>query len=168
MVVTAAADVVTADTTATGCVVPLSVSFLVVSTGWVRQLGLLCMGVEVVSSSWTAVTSIAAVLVRRVASFVVASLPAVESWRWLDGVVGCGATDDCGAQLEGVEGGFVCSSVVAAAAVALVGDDKAAVLGALLRTEGEVAAAGGVTGAVVVGVAPTAGVEAPTVSSSVT
>lgn len=162
----AAADVVAA----AGCVVALSASFLVVSTDWVLWVGLLCVGVELVCSSGVAVTSSTAVLVRRVVDSVVVSLPAVDSWRMLDGVVGCGATDDCGAQSEAVDGGLVNSGVVvvAAAAAAVVGDGEAAVLATLLRTEGEVTAAGGVAGAIVVGVAVTAGVEVPTVSFSVT
>lgn len=164
MVLRAAADVVAA----AGCVVALSASFLVVSTDWVLWVGLLCVGVELVCSSGAAVTSSAAVLVRRVVGFVVASLPAVDSWRMLDDVVGCGATDDCGAQSEGVDGGLANSGVVVVAAAAVVGDGEAAVLATLLRTEGEVTAAGGVAGAIVVGVAVTAGVEVPTVSSSVT
>lgn len=56
----------------------------------------------------------------------------------------------------------MCSGVVATAD--WVGDGEVA----LLRTEGEVAAAGGVAREVVVAVVVTAGVEAPTVSSSVT
>lgn len=164
MVLTAAADVVTAATTA-GCVVLLSISLLVVSTGRVLKLGRVCVEVDLVCSSGTAVTSRAAVLVRRVVGFLVVPLPPVDSWRRLDGVVGCGAMDDCGAELEAVGGELVCSGVVAAA---LVGDGEAAVLATLLKTEGEVAAAGGVARAVVVRAAVTAGVEAPTVSSSVT
>lgn len=126
-------------------------------------------------------TSRAPVLVRRVVGFVVASVPAVDSWRRLDGVVGCVTTDDRGAQSEAVEGGAVeggavCSVVVVVVVVASVGDGEAAVLAALLRTEGEVAAGGGVAGVVVVwaavgaavGAAVLAEVEAPTVSSSVT
>lgn len=162
---TAAADVITAD----GSVVPLSASFLVVSTACVVWLGLLCAKLEVVCSLGTVVTSRAPVLVRRVVGFVVASVPAVDSWRRLDGVVGCVATDDRGAQSEAVEGGAVCSAVVVVVVVvASVGDGEAAVLAVLLRIEGEVAAGGGVAGAVVVGAAVLAGVEAPTVSSSVT
>lgn len=166
MVSTAAAGVVPTATTAAGCVVPLSASFLVVGTVSVLSLGLLCMGVVVVCSSGSVVTSREAVLVRRVVVFLVVSFPAVGSWRWLDGVVGCGAEDDCGARLEAVGEELVCSGVVAAAA--LVGDGVAAVLAAVPRTEGEVAAGGGVAGAVVVRVVVTAGVEASTVSSSVT
>lgn len=155
----AAADVV-ASTSAATSVVPPSVSLLVVRAACVLWLGLLCVGVAVVCGSGTAV--MAAVLVRRVVGVVVATLPAVDSWSRLDGVVGCGATDDT----EAVGAGAVRDGVVAAAT--LVGDAEALALATALRSEDEVAAVGGVARAVVVGVAVTAGVEAPTVLSSVT
>lgn len=153
----------------TGSVVPLSLCLTVVGPAWVLRPGLLGVKGEVVCGLGTVVTSRAPALVWRVVGSVVAAVPAVDSWRRLDGVVGgTVAADERGAQPEAVEGRVVCSAGVGAALVASVGECAAAVLPTLLRSQGVVAAGGGVARVVVVGAVVLAAVEARTVSSSVT
>lgn len=159
---TAVGNVVTASS-----VVPLSDCCLVVCSASVLLLGVVGVKVVVMCCLGAVVISKVPVLVSvwRVVGFIGVSIPAVGSWVWLDGIRGVGraAMDDCGAELEAVEDGAVCSTV------ASVGDPKAELLVTLLSVENDVAGGGGVVGVVVVGaVVVAAVVEAFTVSSSVT